>query len=46
MVQRQRTKDFEGDLNDLFDKNALHLITIKENKQFLLCSRRMEGEDH
>lgn len=41
-VQRQREKAFEDDQDDLFDmahQDALHMITIEEDKQFLLAQR-------
>lgn len=40
---RQKERQFEEGLNDLFDiahANALNIITIKEDKEFLLMQRR------
>lgn len=39
LVQHHRKKDFEDYLDDLFDmahQKALHIKTIREDKQFLL----------
>lgn len=47
MVQCQREKDFEDDLTDLFDmadQNVLRMITIEEDKQFLILMAQWEKE--